>query len=179
MKMHRITVRKAGAFVAVAAVIAALLTITWTGGVSAQDLLPKESAESEDAVVLPVGSYEPQKAFEQYPGRNELLEEFQSAQEDMTKAQEQGDQQKLQQIQMKLQQKQQQVIDQFQRDVEAALPDVAKAAEVQVIAVEIAYTAEGVKTKDVTSQVVSALSERKTEDAPARRERAVPGLPAE
>lgn len=167
--------RVVGVFVAGAAILAVALTITWAGGVNAQEL-PRPEAGRQ--AVVQVGTYEPQRAFEQYPGGQRLIEAYQAAQADMVKAQEAGDERALEQIQQQLQQTQQEVIGQFERDVEALLPDVARAAQVQVIALDVVYTAKGVNTKDVTPQVARGLIAKAEGEAEERR-RELPAFPRE
>lgn len=167
--------RVVGVFVAGAGILAAALTITWAGRVNAQEL-PRR--EDKPEAVVQVGTYEPQRAFEQYPGQKKLVEAYQAAQAGMAKAQEAGDQGALEQIQQQLEQTQQEVIGQFQRDVEALLPDAARAAQVQVIAREVVYTAEGVNVKDVTPHIAKGLI-AKAEGEPEERRREVPAFPRE
>lgn len=118
---------------------------------------PDARADQHGGGVTQVGTYDLEQVFQTYPGRQELMEAFQEAQPQMAEAQQEGNHQRMQQIQQQLQQKQQEVIDKFYEDVEEQLPGIAEAANVQVVALEVAWTAEGIDTLDLTGQVVEAL----------------------
>ncbi len=142
--------RHAMRFLAVVGVVAiAALAITL--------VQPDARADQHAEGITQVGTYNIEQVFQTYPGRQELMEAFQEAQPQMAEAQQEGDHQKMQQIQEQLQQKQQEVIDKFHDDVEEQLPGIAGEANVQVVALEIAWAAEGIDTVDLTEQVVEAL----------------------
>ncbi|MFP4027755.1 MAG: hypothetical protein ACLFWL_08200 [Candidatus Brocadiia bacterium] len=129
-------------------------------------------AEGADNAKTVVGIYEPQRAFQQYPGRAKLMKAYQSVQKDMAKAREEGDQQKTQQLQQQLQQKQEEVIEEFENKVEKALPTIARKEELKLVATEVVYTADNVETKDVTTAVMEAIGggeEEKPRTVPRQR----------
>lgn len=150
MDRRNSSIRQAGILVAVAAILAGAITVAWTGRANAQDV------DTRKATVR-VGVYNQEQVFQQYPAREELLKVYESAQADIQKAQQEGNQQRVQQLQQELQVKQQQIIQQFENDVEEALPDVAREANVHVVALEVVYTAEGVNTKDLTAEIAEGI----------------------
>jgi len=136
--------------IAVAAIAVVALAVTSFAGLQAQD-------NGKDAKVAQVGTYDMQMAFQQYPGREELMKTYQSVRSEMSKAQKEGDQKKAKEIQQKLQKKQQEIIEKFRSDVEKAVPKVAKSTGVKVVAMQVVYTAEGINTKDITPQIVEKI----------------------
>ncbi len=172
--------RNTNKFVLLVALIAGVLITAamFTGQLNAQDQLPfgQTSAErdSKTKEAFKVGTYNPQAAFEQHPLQEKLMEQYTSLEVAIQKAQQDGDQQKAMQLQQQFEQQRTQIIEQFQQDVEKALPEVAEAADVKVIALEIAYTADDVKTQDVTAHIVKAFTE-KDEDKSAEPQFQFPG----
>ncbi len=130
-----------------------------------------QQAEGEAAVR--VGTYDPEAVFQQYPGYAELMEAVQTAQQELEGA----DQQAIMQAQQRIQELQAEVIRDFQADVDRALPDVARNAELQLVAIEVAYATDGIETVDITAQLAEAVSDA---EAPAEEPAPpVPGWPAE
>lgn len=105
-----------------------------------------------------VGTYEPQRVAEQYGINEKLMEGMAGLQQRMQAAQQQGDQQEMQQIQAEAQQVQNDVIGEFENEVEAVLPSVAEETGADIIAVQVAYVAEGIETKDVTNEVIAEMN---------------------
>jgi hypothetical protein len=119
---------------------------------------PQLGAKDKDvAEGLQVGTYQPQKVFEQSPGRAKLMQAVQSAQKSMQEIQKSGDRQKAQKVQQDFQKKQQQIIQKFEKTVQKALPDVAEETGVQIIAARVEYVAEGITTTDLTPEIVKAI----------------------
>ncbi len=106
---------------------------------------------------IQIGTYDPQIAFEQHPARKELLASLESVQADMQSAQQEGSQQKVQQLQQQFERKRSQLIAKFQRDVTRALPDAARDAGVDVVALEVAYMSHNIETKDITNELIQAF----------------------
>ncbi|MFO8006725.1 MAG: hypothetical protein R6V05_03225 [Candidatus Brocadiia bacterium] len=150
--------RKVRRLVAIAVLVIAAITVALAGRLDAQ-AQALQRTEAEPRRVAQVGTYDPQKAFEQSPAQEELMEAYEASLPALREAEQKGDQQKAQQLQQKLVQKREQLIGEFQNDVRAALPDVAKAAGVQVVALDIVYTEESVNTKDITPQIVEAIAD--------------------
>ncbi|MEX2670705.1 MAG: OmpH family outer membrane protein [Phycisphaeraceae bacterium] len=123
-------------------------------------------AEGEE---LRVGTYQPQQAFQMYHRTAAFQQEMQELQ---AQAQETEPEQ-LAQLQQQAEQMQQEVIQQFERDVKNAVPEIAEQANVDLVAVEVVYTAPGVEQEDVTESVVEKINEGA--EAPAQNE--LPALP--
>ena len=150
---------------AITVIICIAVTIAiFTGPLTAQAQVPlgqASTAKSDGSkVAFKVGTYNPQTAFEQHPLQKKLMEKYNSLQAAIQEAQQEGDQQKAMQLQQQFEQQRTQIIEQFQQDVEKALPEAAEAADVKVIALEIAYTADDVKTQDVTAHIVETFTEK-------------------
>lgn len=128
----------------------------FTGLLSAQ----AQDAPEKPQSTLQVGTYDVEATFQQHPAQKELEKASQTAQAQMQAAQQEGDQQKLQQIQQQFQQTRSQVVEKFYRDVNKAMPTVAKAADVKVVAAEVSYTAKDVETKDITPQLIKVFSKK-------------------
>lgn len=104
-----------------------------------------------------IGTYDPQSAFEQYPARDDMMQQIQQGQQKMQEAQQQGDQQALIQLQQELEKLQQDTIASFYDDVKEALPQIAENQGIKVIAMEVVYTSDDVKSSDVTEQIVKSF----------------------
>ncbi|MFO7975252.1 MAG: hypothetical protein R6V12_11520 [Candidatus Hydrogenedentota bacterium] len=136
----------------VAMVVAAVTAISITAGhlrVQAQEAAP----------VIEIGTYNPQAAFEKHPAQTALMEIMETLQTDLQKAQEEGDSAKVQQIQQQYEQERAQAIEQFHNDINRIIPSAAQAAGVNVVALEIVYAAENVKTQDITPELINAFDD--------------------
>ncbi|MFW6164409.1 MAG: hypothetical protein ACODAJ_16690 [Planctomycetota bacterium] len=130
------------------------------GHVSAQAQAPRRDAPGQRKAALQVGTYDPQAVFMKHPAQEQLAKAGQAARTQMQKAQQEGDQEKVEQVQRQYAETRTRFIDKFEDDVADALPDVARAAGVKVIAVQVAYTAEDVRTKDITPHLVKVFSKQ-------------------
>jgi hypothetical protein len=109
-------------------------------------------AQEEQAdKTVSVGTYNPQQIFSMYEGTQEL-------QAAIIHAQEQGDMDK-QQLQQLYQQKQQELVQQFQKDLSIAIPQAAEDANVQLIAVQVSYSAPEVEIKDLTADLAARINQ--------------------
>ncbi len=117
---------------------------------------PVQAQQSQEAAIQ-VGTYNAQDAFEQHPAQAGLKESMASLQGAMQEAQEEGDNQRMQQLQQQFEQERTQAVEQFHQDVEAAVPEAADKAGVQVVAEQVIYTADNIETKDITADVVDAF----------------------
>lgn len=124
---------------------------------------------------LQVGTYDAEAAFQAHPAQQQMEQALNTAQTQMQRAQQQGDQQQMQQIQQQFEQSREQAIQQFQQDVSRVLPTVAADVGVQVVAMEIAYKADHVKTVDITPGLTQALAKLSGEQGKVKQ--AVPQLP--
>ncbi|MEX0744422.1 MAG: hypothetical protein WD118_02370 [Phycisphaeraceae bacterium] len=106
-----------------------------------------------------IGTYQPEQVFSSFHGREALMQDFQELQMQAQQAQQQGDQEQLMQLQQQLQQAQQEIIGTFESAVEEAMPEVAEQAGVQVVAIEVVYTAEGIESQDVTTELIEKINE--------------------
>lgn len=119
-----------------------------------------QSASDKQNQTVRVGTYEPQKAFNNYYGYDEMNQEMQQLQGEMQQAQQEGDRQRLQQLQQRMQQLQDETIQQFYDDVENAVPEVAKDSGVSIVAVEILYTEDQVEEpKNLTDPIIEKINE--------------------
>lgn len=106
-----------------------------------------------------VATYDPQSAFEEYHEAARLESRLQQIQAQMQQAQQEGDQQRMIQLQQQMQAEQNQVVEKFYQDVEQSAPDVAKENRVDVLAVDIVYTADRVDDpEDLTDEIVVAIN---------------------
>lgn len=136
------------AIVAVAAVFAAQGTL---------------QAQESEASGIVVGTYTPRDVAQQVGLEEKMRGEMEGLQQRMQAAQQQGNQQEMQSIQAEAQQVQQRIIGDFESNMDAAMAEVAEQTGVDVIAIEVSYTAPGIETKDVTSEIVAQLQ---GDDAP-------------
>lgn len=149
------------------------------GGVAIAALLgvlatqSRVTAQDEGSAAMVVGSYNPQQIAQQVGLQQQLMAEMSTLEERMMNAQQEGDQQAMQQIQMEAEQIQGNIISKFEEDLDAAMAGIADDAGVQMIAIEIAWTAPGVETKDLTQDFVEAMGGAAA--APAPPELTIPG----
>lgn len=139
--------RAIGVF-AVAIAVAIALAVG-TPGTSAQ-----EEAEAGGIVI---GTYDPQQVAQQTGLQQKMMQQMQGLQQRAMDAQQSQDQQAMQQIQQEAQQIQQDVMNQFLQDVKDVMPQVAEETGVQIVAVDVAYMAEGMSEKDVTEEVIAQM----------------------
>jgi len=151
--MHRnpAITRTLTAALAVAA-IALGAVVTLSPAARAQD-----DAQASAAKSMTVGTYKPRQVFQAYPGRGESMKKMRDLRSQAQQAQQQGDQKKMQELSRQMQQAQQSAVQKFRDEVDEVLPKVAKSENVDVVAVQVAYSAEGVQTKDLTKQIVEEL----------------------
>ncbi len=147
----------------------AMAAIALAGQLTAQaqvppgDAPPAEPAERASAVK--VGTYNPEKVFEAHPAQAELMDALRTAQNQMQQG-ERGEE--AQQAQAQYEQARQQAIQRFQEDVSKAIPQIAEAAGVKVVAVQVVYKAADVKTVDITPHLVRTFAEDKEDKQPSR-----------
>lgn len=132
------------------------------GAFLAQDAIQaqEETTQTQEAAIgseIIVGTYEPQRVAEQYGINAKLMQQMAGLQQRMQTAQQQNNQQEMQQIQAEAQQVQQDVIGEFEQKIEDALPAVAEETGVDVVAVQVAYLAEGIETRDVTNELIAEM----------------------
>jgi Skp family chaperone for outer membrane proteins len=111
----------------------------------------------EDASEIIVGTYDPQKVAEAVGYQQRVMQRMEGLQERMQQAQQAGDQQAMQEIQTEAQQIQQDTAMELVGEIEATMPQVAAATGATIIATDVAYTAPGVATEDVTAAVIAAM----------------------
>lgn len=166
--------RKAnGGFFGIATIAAMFVGLS---GAQAQVSMQAQETPDKSETVLQVGTYDAQKVFKQHPAQAELAKALSTAQEQFQTAQQEGDQQKMQQIQQEYQKTQGQVTEKFQQDVAGAMPVVARAVDVDVVALEVIYKTEEVRARDITSELGKAFgktSEEAPGDAPDKSEAAL------
>jgi len=113
--------------------------------------------QAADEAGLTVGTYDPQQAFQQYPGREQLMAQMQQLQQQFMQAQQQNDTATAQNVQQQVQRLQQTAVRDFQQAVQKVMPKVAQEAGTQIIALQVAYKSPDVQVKDVTATVVEKL----------------------
>lgn len=131
--------------IAIAAVIGA--TVPWS----------TLRAQEDTGAHIVVGTYQPQQVAQDLGLQQMMMQKLQGLQQRMQTAQQQGNREEMQRIQSEAQQIQQEAVNDFQTKMDDAMPAVAKAAGVDIIAVGVAYTAPGIETKDVTGEVVAQV----------------------
>ena len=150
-----------------------LLTAALVGG----GVMLSGASAQEKAAPLRVGTYQPQEVFSNSGPGKALMEQMEQMQSQMQQAQESGDQQKLMQIQMQAQQQQQDAVQAFQQAVQQAVPSVAEDQGVQVVAVEVTYTAPGVETQDLTPKLIEQVQQIENGEATPQQQNQAPNLP--
>lgn len=154
------------------------------GGVAGLTLLANQTIADEAAAPLSdlrVATYDAQEAFESHPAFADLMRQAQAAEQEMMAAQQSGDQQAMMGIQQQFQMRQQQVITQFQQDVQNLLPAIAEAEGVHIVALDIAYTAPGIETMDITGELAEGFENStpaRSEEPPATMEMQPMPMPA-
>lgn len=134
---------------------------------------PHASKANEDTPTMKVGTFQPSQVAAELGLREKIQQEMAGLQQRMQTAQQSGDQQAMQAIQGEAQKIQQDMVQTFQETIDNALPGVAQDAGVELIALEVAYAADGVETVDVTESLVSALG---VEGSPEASESVPPAL---
>lgn len=153
--------------------------LTAQGQVPLEDIPAEGEADAESDAAIVVGTYTPRLAFQEHPAQEDLQKAAEAAQRQMQQAQQDGgDQQKMQQIQQQYEHKRTQAVEQYQRDVDKVIPDVAEAANVKVVTLEVVYMADDVETKDITPDVIDAFSEEEDEEEDQEQQAPAP-LPEE
>lgn len=106
-----------------------------------------------------IGTFDPERVFQQYHGINELIALSQRLQAEAQQAQMQGNQQRLMELQMEMQEGQMRVINQFQEDVQRLVPDIARENDIKIVAVEITYIADEYgEPEDISRKLVEKLN---------------------
>lgn len=147
------------------------------GAALAATLVTQDTTRAqEEAPAIAVGTFNPGQVAQESGLQAKMQASMQGKMEGLREraqaAQQSGDQAAMQQIQTEAQQIQNDAVAEFQSTLDGTLPEVAKAAGVEIIAVEFAYTAPGIESKDLTAQIVAALGggtppvEIKVPDAP-------------
>jgi Skp family chaperone for outer membrane proteins len=138
----------------------AVIMVAVSGDVKAQNPPPAPPAQTGEQTGedLVVGTYDAQRVFEQHPAQDKLVELSTSLQAKMQQAQESGDDMQVNQIQEEYSQQRDQIIEDFYSNVEKTIPVAAKKAGIKVVAMEIVYTADDVRTEDITSDVIETIN---------------------
>jgi len=136
--------------------IAATLAVTSFLAVAiAKDSKPAEKSEqivtSEQKSELQIGTYNPQQVFNMYYGTQNLRKQIQQLQTENKMTQEQ--------LQQMVKQEEQQLIQQFQNDLRKVIPQLAKDANVPIIAVQVVYRQPSVEIKDLTAKLVNNINQ--------------------
>lgn len=136
-----------------------MMIATGVCAASALSLLLTQGATraQEKAPAITVGTFEPGLVAQQTGLQQKVIGQMGGLQERMQQAQQTGNQEEMQKIQGEAQAIQKKAVEEFEAAIDKALPEVAKAAGVQIIVVEVAYMAEGIETKDLTAEVVTQL----------------------
>jgi len=114
-------------------------------------------AQNEDGVM--VGTFEPRQVFQNYEGRQQMMQNMRQMQQKAQQAQQNGDQQAAQQAQQKMQQQRQQMMQEFRSNMEEAAAQVAEEQNATLVVSEVTYASDEVQTQDLTEQVTKALNE--------------------
>jgi len=118
-----------------------------------------EVAADDAAPSIAVGTFQPQVVFEQYYRTQELFEYVSELQAEAQAAQQAGDQQKLMELQMRFQEREQQLMEVFTAEMDVAVPEVAKAANIDLVAMEIQYAAPHLdEPTDLTEQILARIN---------------------
>ncbi|MFA9479704.1 hypothetical protein ACERK3_15560 [Phycisphaerales bacterium AB-hyl4] len=121
-------------------------------------------SQAQEGEGLRIGTYQQDLVFSGYHALGELMQEFQELQMEAQQAQQEGNQEQMMQLQQRLQEAQQNIIGTYESALDEALPEVAEETGVDVIALEVVYTAEGIEPQDVTENLLEKLNDG--EEAP-------------
>lgn len=123
-----------------------------------QDVPARQPKRSEAA--LKIGTYDPETAFQSHPAQKKLMGARKTALEQMQQAKQQKNAEKVRQVQQQYEQARDQAVQQFDRDVTQALPKVARDAGIKVVAREVVYKADNVKTVDITPHLSRVFTQK-------------------
>ncbi len=118
----------------------------------------QRDADAQAGGGITVGTYDQEAIFMQHPANQELQDFYQQVQQQMQEAGQQ-DPQQAQQIRQQIETKRQEVIRDFQSSINEALPGVAEDAGVQVVALQVVYSADNIETTDLTEELTAAVAE--------------------
>lgn len=119
-------------------------------------LLFAPAAAAQDAPRL--GVYDTQRVLQAFGPYAEYQQKVRDLQ---ARARQQGqglDQETLMKMRQQMNAARNELLQEYQRAVNDALPGVARQNDLQVVAVEVAYTSDNVETVDVTGDLVEALN---------------------
>lgn len=129
------------------------------------------SQAQEDLVV---GTFDPQEVAMNTGLQEKMQGQMEGLRQRAQEAQQNSDQSAMQQIQMDAQKIQQEVIQEFEASMSEVMPAVAEAAGVKIIAQGVAYTAPGIETKDLTSEIIAEMGGGETAASTPDADAAVP-----
>ncbi len=110
-------------------------------------------------VDLMIGVYNPQAVLEEHPLHDDLWEAASAIQVDMQEAQEEGDYERIQELQRDFEQERNTILDEFEADVDDAIAEIVDDTDIQVVALEVVYAAEGIDTTDITQDIIELVND--------------------
>lgn len=119
---------------------------------------PPAGAEAQSSPELLVGTFEPQQVARAVGYRQRLVEGMQGLQERIDKAREENDEEAMAQIQAEARRIEQDTANDLVAEIQAILPEVAESTGARVIATGLGYAAPEVTTRDITDEVIGALT---------------------
>ncbi len=139
-----------------AVVVGGVATVVALGGLFLGTRSAVNGQDSSSSEVR-VGTYKPREVFKE-TRRKAMQKSLETLREKYQQAAESGDQKKLQALQKKMQKVREKTIQDFLAEVKTAVPRVAQAEGVPVVAVRVVYSEASVQTKDLTSALVKELN---------------------
>ena len=113
---------------------------------------------------LAVGTYRPGEVVRVLGFQEKVRERFQGLHENMEEARQEGNQEAVRDIQSEVHRARQEARSDLLSRIEGVIPEVAETTGVLVVAVELEYTAPEVTTRDITREIVDALTARERPD---------------
>lgn len=158
-------VRVMGHVTAVAALAALLMhaPLHATGPDQAQTQPEPQAQEDDASAPIHVGVYDAQQVFEAYPGRDEGIERLGALAEQAAEAQQAEDEEAFLEMQQRLRAERERIIEDFEVALRDAAAAVAEEAGLDLVAIEVGYHGEAVRTRDITAALIEHWSEQPAE----------------
>jgi len=135
---------------------------------------PAQAQDDDNQIA--VGTLQTRQVFQNYDGRQQMMQKIREAQKEARNAQQNGNQQKARQAQQQMQQKRQQIMQKFRSNMQKAAQQVAQERNIDVVAPQVTYTSDRAQTQDITKPVTQTLNETvDTDDQQRERSLQLPG----
>jgi len=134
----------------------------------------QQQGQGDDSIT--VGTVQAQQVYQNYDGRQQMMQQIRQIQQEARQAQQNGNQQQARQKQQQMQQKQQEIMQKFRSNMEKATQQVAEDQDIDLVAQQVSYASDRVQTQDITEPVTQALNEMvDVDDQQQGQSRQLPG----